>query len=227
MGGFDKIELTPKNTSTASDSNKGSSVPGEKKAKDKQDFAKAENNGSFMTNRKKRTKFKMGKRYPIALSIVALILLLIGIPAYATYKSGLKTYRQAKLVSAAIKSQNVELASTEIKKTQKSLAETQRNFHFLILFKFVPIANWYYNDVDHMLNAGKYGLESATIATDAVKPYADVLGLKGQGSFDAGSTEDRIKTAVLTIGKITPQIDKISEKLDLIKKEIDEVNPKH
>lgn len=225
MGGFDKIELTPKNPPPAPNSGQGGIVRNERKTKNNSDFAKAENNSSFMTNRKKRTKFKMGKRYPIALSIVALILLLIGIPAYATYKSGLKTYRQAKLVSAALKSQNIELASTEIEKTKKSLAETQRNFHFLIGFKIVPIASTYYNDVDHMLNAGKHGLDSATIATDAIKPYADVLGLKGEG--ESGSTEDRIKTAVLTIGKITPEIDKISEKLDLIKKEVDEVNPKH
>ncbi len=225
MGGFDKIELKPKNPPPAPGSGHGGSSG--KAGKGNHDFAKAEINGTFMTNRKKRTKFRMGKRYPIALSIVALILLMIGIPAYATYKSGLKTYRQAKLVSAALKSQNIELASTEIEKTKKSLAETQRNFHFLIGFKIVPIASWYYNDVDHMLNAGKHGLDSATIATDAVKPYADVLGLKGQGSFDSGSTEERIKTAVLTIGKITPEIDKISEKLDLIKNEIDQVDPKH
>ncbi|HUQ85017.1 MAG TPA: DUF4012 domain-containing protein [Candidatus Limnocylindrales bacterium] len=226
MGGFDKIELAPKNTSTATNSDKGGTVRTEKQVKEKQDFAKAESNGTFMTNRKKRAKFKMSKRYPIALSIVALILLLIGVPSYLTYKSGLKTYRQAKLVSAALKSQDIEAASVEIEKTKKSLAETQRNFHFLVPLKIVPIASWYYNDVDHMLNAGKHGLDSATIATDAIKPYADVLGLKGKES-NAGSTEDRIKTAVLTIGKITPQIDKISEKLDLIKKEIDKVNPKH
>ncbi len=232
MGGFDKIELTPKSpplasqrSGPASSVSQGGSIKSDKKEKGNQDFAKAETNNSFMTNRKKR-KFKMGKRYPIALSIVAFILLLIGIPAYATYKSGLKTYREAKLVSAAIKNQNVELAGAEIDKTQKYLAETQRNFHFLIPLKFVPLVNWYYNDADHMLNAGKHGLDAATIAVDSIKPYADVLGLKGQGTA-TGSTEDRIKTAVLTIGKITPQIDKISGKLDLIKKEMDEVDPKH
>lgn len=241
MGGFDKIELTPKNTSTASgssassqpirDGSQGNPAGGsggpDKKDKGNQDFAKAESNGSFMSNRRKRGKFKFTKRYPIALSVVALILLLVGIPAYATYKSGLRTYRQAKLVSAAVKSQNIEQASVEIEKTKKSLAETQRNFHFLIPLKFVPIVNWYYNDADHLMNAGKHGLDSATIAVNSVKPYADVLGLKGQGSFAAGSAEDRIKTAVLTIGKITPEIDKISTSLNEVQKEIAKVNPDH
>lgn len=223
MGGFDKIELKPKNPPSAPNPGSG----GGKTGKGNHDFAKTETSSTFMGSRKKRSKLKWGKRYPIALSVVALILLLIGIPAYATYKSGLRTYRQAKLVSAALKSQNIEQASVEIAKTQKELEATQRNLHFMIPLKFVPIVNWYYNDADHMLSAGKYGLESAAIATDAVKPYADVLGLKGQGSFAAGSAEDRIKTAVLTIGKITPQIDKISEKLDLVQVEIDQVNPSH
>ena len=76
--------------------------------------------------------------------------------------------------------------------------------------KFIPVANFYYNDADHALKAGEYGLDSAIIVVESLKPYADVLGLKGQGSFSSGSTEDRIKTAVLTMGKITPQIDTIS-----------------
>ena len=225
MGGFDKIELTPKNPPPAPNLDKGGADK-EKSAKGSTDFAKAANNSSFMTKRKKR-KFKMGKRYSIALSIVAFILLLIGIPAYATYKSGLKTYREAKLISAAVKSQNIELAGTEIDKTKKYLSETQRNFHYMIPLKFVPIVSWYYNDADHMLNAGAEGLEASTIAVNAVKPYADVLGLKGQGSFSAGSAEDRIKTAVLTVGKITPQIDKIAVSLTAVQKEIDAVDPNH
>ena len=77
-----------------------------------------------------------------------------------------------------------------------------------------------------MLNAGLHGLEGAIISIDAVKPYADVLGLKGQGT-SAGTASDRIKTAVLTIGKITPQIDKISESLVAVQKEIDAVDPGH
>ena len=92
---------------------------------------------------------------------------------------------------------------------------------------FVPLANFYYNDASHLMNAGAEGLKTATIVIDALKPYADVLGLKGQGSFVGGSAEDRIKTAVLTMGKITPQIDQISESLVNVKSEIDQVNPNH
>jgi hypothetical protein len=247
MGGFDKIELKPKSQEPASpmlqrgepasnlgqgraegtEKLSGSSEKNSASSGKMQDFSKNEGNGGFMSKRNKKSKFKMTRKHSIALAVVAFILLLIGIPSYLTYKSGLKTYRQAKLVSAALKSQNVELASTEIEKTKKSLTETQNNFRFLLPLKIVPVINWYYNDADHMMNAGQHGLEAASITVDALKPYADVLGLKGQGSFTTGSAEDRIKTAVLTIGKITPKIDTISESLDKVQSEIDQVNPGH
>lgn len=247
MGGFDKIELIP---AVNKDSEAVPPVHGENKSRHgfsirrlfqgrnrqtdvrrakehsgNQDFSKSSNN-ELMAKRRKRGKLKMSRRSSIALAVVALILLMIGIPSYLTYKSALKTYRSAKLVSAAMKAQNVELAATEIEKTQKNLAETQRNFRFLIPLKIVPIVNWYYNDGEHLLNAGEHGLVGAKITVDSIKPYADVLGLKGEGS-SVGSTEDRIKTAVLTIGKITPEIDRISESLVKVEKEVNAVNPDH
>lgn len=228
MGGFDKIELAPKNPPPASNLSQRGSVREDQvggSSKGVQDFAKSGINDKVMTRRK--SKFKISKKVAIPLGIILLFILLTAIPAFVTYKSALKTYRQAKLVSAAVKTQNIELASTEIEKTKKSLQETQKNFHFLVPLKFIPIANWYYNDADHMLKAGARGLDTATIVVDAIKPYTDVLGLKGKGSFSAGSAEDRIKTAVLTVGKITPQVDKIADSLTLVEKEVAEINPGH
>jgi len=42
--------------------------------------------------------------------------------------------------------------------------------------KFVPIANWYYNDADHLTNAGAHGLNAATLLVNSIAPYADLLG---------------------------------------------------
>lgn len=215
MSGFDKIEF---------------SGPGPRRSAvsaAKQDYATASpQQNTFMPKRKKKSfnKLKIGL---IVLGVFILLGVLIGIPAYATYKSGIKTYKQSQLAVAAMKKQNVELASEEIKKTQVALKDTQTNLHWLAPLKFVPLLSWYYNDADHLLKAGEHGLESAVIVTDSIKPYADVLGLKGQGSFAAGSAEERIKTAVMTTGKITPQIDKIAEKLTLVQTEIDKVDPNH
>ncbi len=224
MSGFDKIEFAQQSR-TPTASTHASTV---KKAP--QDFAKSPSIAEdSMAKRRKSSpkKFRVPKKLSIGLGIFALLVVLIAIPAYATYQSGLKTYRQSQLVTSALKKQNIELASQEIAKTQEYLKETKKNFGYLVPLKFVPVVGWYYNDADHMMNAATHGLDSAKIVTDSLAPYADVLGLKGDDSFAGGSTEDRIKTAVLSMGKITPEIDKIESSIVKVQQEIDQVNPDH
>jgi len=190
---------------------------------------------SNMAKRSRRSVFSIKrKRIPPRQSGMILgALLLIGIlsiffvflPAKNAYTAAKKTMAQARFAAEAMKKQNVELASTELEKTQKNLAETQKYMGQLAFVKFIPVANWYYNDATHILKAGEYGLDSATVIVDSLKPYADVLGLKGQGSFTSGSAEERIKTAVLTMGKITPQIDTISVSLKKVEEEIAQIDP--
>lgn len=227
MSGFDKIEFADETQTPVQ------SAGTKTKTSAPQDFAKSQSTNTAMPKRRKNTTNssfnfkKIPRKVYIGLLIFVILVVLISIPAYATYKSGLKTYRQAQLVTSALKKQNIELASQEIVKTQKELATTQKNFHFLLPLKFVPIVGWYYNDADHLLNAAEHGLDSAKIVTDSLAPYADVLGLKGTENGESGSTSDRIKTAVLSMGKITPEIDKIEASLTKVEKEIDQVDPNH
>lgn len=211
MDGFKKIDLdSSKHTAPVS--------------KSKQDMIKP---------MKAKRKFKLGfgkhtRKVVIGLAIfLVLFIVFIIFPAVNTYKSALATYRQAKLASDAMKQQNVKLANEELKKTQASLLDTQKNLRAMWYLRFVPGANLYYNDAEHMVQAGVYGLNSARTTVSAIEPYADVLGLKGQGSFSMGSAEDRIKTAVMTMGKITPKIDEISDDLVKMRDELDQVNPDH
>ncbi|HWY79481.1 MAG TPA: DUF4012 domain-containing protein [Candidatus Sulfotelmatobacter sp.] len=223
MSGFDKIEFNDKKSS-----NLNAEAAVSTSIKSTPDFAKS-NSTIVMPKRKKKinANFKISRRHLITLGVVVLLVVLISIPAYAAYKSGLATYREAKLIATAVKQQNVSLASDEITKTQTLLNKTKTNFHFLLPLKLIPIVNWYYSDADHLMNAASSGLDSAQIITASLKPYADVLGLKGTGNPAGVSTSDRIKTAVLSLGKITPQIDKIQISLDVMKKEMDQVDPNH
>ena len=170
--------------------------------KDRQIREKPSNIINMTAKRKNKSnfKFRFSRRGAvIVLSIVLIVVLLlvgVSIPAYATYQAGLKTYREAKQISAAVKKENVALAAEEIVTTQKDLQDTQNNLHKLVVLKFIPVISWYYNDADHLLNAGAYALDSGKLVADSLLPFADVLGLKGQGSFAMGSASDRIKTAV-------------------------------
>lgn len=180
---------------------------------------------------KKKRRFSFPKKTAGVFTVLLIILVVLGVitipPVLKTYKSALVTYQQAKLVVDAMKNQNVALASEEIAKTKKSLTQTQADFKALSYVRFIPIANWYYADADHALKAAENGLESGTLVIDSLKPYTDILGLKGQGSFVMGSAEDRIKTAVMTMGKITPRIDEIAVSIREVRKEIDAIDANH
>jgi hypothetical protein len=214
MSGFDKIDFNVLKKQS-------------KNTKQTRDYAK-QPAGAGMPTRSKKNKIKIPKKaIIIAVIVIALLFGAVGVPAYATYKSGLKAYRSAKVFYTALKQQDIAAASTALEQTKKDLAETQKNFHFLLPLKFVPIVNFYYNDADHLMNAGAYSLDTARTTINAIEPYADILGLHGQGSFAAGSAQDRLKTAILTASKITPKIDEIADSLTKVQSEMDKVDPNH
>lgn len=183
----------------------------------------------------KSSSDKKGLKLPRILLVVFLLIIILFVssffavvlPAQKVYTSAQKTQSQAKLAWGALKKQNVEVASVEMVKTKQELVNTQKDFYALSFLQYVPIAGGYYNDADHLIKAGFHGIDAAITLVDSIKPYADVLGLKGKGSFVMGSAEQRVQTAIMTMGKITPNIDKISQSASLAKKEIDAVDPNH
>lgn len=185
-------------------------------------------------NMRRKFNFKrfLRSRNAAVIGVILLLLILFSIfgiyfPAVKVYKSAKVTYADAQSTSWAVKTQNVSLASDQLAKTKIDLAQTDKDLQAMGYLKFVPIASWYYNDAYHLIQAGTHGLNAATILVDSIKPYADVLGLKGQGSFVGGTAQQRIETAVKTIGKITPRIDDIANELSVVRSEIDMVNPEH
>lgn len=174
----------------------------------------------------------LNSRTSIILAGVLVVVVLFGIfgvylPATRVYSQAKKTYTAAKMALTALKQQNISAASDGLDATRPELLQTQKDLQSMGYLALIPVANWYYNDASHLLQAGVYGLNAGQILVDSIKPYADVLGLKGQGSFVGGSAQERIQTAVTTMSKVTPKIDEIGVQLALMQKEVDEVDPNH
>ena len=129
MSGFDKIEFKDDVQKSAP---KGAVAP-KSRTRAPQDFVKSQNAEIPMTQKRKQSKspIKIHRNVYIGLAILVVLIILIAIPAYATYKSALVTYRQSQLVASAVKKQNIALASQEIVKTQADLKDTQKNLHWL------------------------------------------------------------------------------------------------
>lgn len=181
--------------------------------------------------RRAKKPFRFTRKTSILLGIGAFLLLFvifgILVPGLFALNQARKTYSVAKLAITALKEQNIEEGSTQLAALKPELAQLQQDVHGMGYLGFIPPFNFYYSDAAHLVNAGVYGLNAAQILVDSVKPYADVLGLKGGHSFTGGSAQDRIQTAVTTMSKVTPKIDDIAKELAFMQKEVDEVNPGH
>ncbi len=161
----------------------------------------------------------------VVIGLLVLILLVFSLPAISVIASAKKTESQAKLAYDALKKQNIALAGEELKKTRVDLVETQNKYKLILPLKYFPIIGSYVSDGDHFIKAAFQGLNAADTLIASIAPYSDVLGLKGQGSFVGGTAQQRIETAVRTMGKVTPKIDDIASNVNEAKKEIDNIDP--
>jgi len=175
---------------------------------------------------------KKKKKWPKIVGLVFLglfiLFLIIGIPvailAGPTIVSAKKTYGLAKETYEFGKNQDLVKAEEKLVETKASLEETQEKYNRLSWTKFVPGLHLYYLDGKRGLEAALAGIEAAEVLLKAITPYADVLGFKGQGSFMGGTAEDRIAKAVQTLDKITPEIDRVAEKLKVAEANISQIN---
>ncbi len=161
----------------------------------------------------------------VLIIVVALILgITVGLPLYKAYADGKKAYTLALAVKDAAKTQDIKKIADAITAAKNQMLVVQSDLQPLGWTKSVPLLGGYTSDVMHLADAGTNGLAAAEIAANAVEPYADILGLKGQGTFAGGTTEDRIALAVTTLGKVTPQIDSIAVKMAQVKSDMDQVD---
>lgn len=175
---------------------------------------------------KPRKKFKL-KYIFIPFLVLFLLLLILGLPAFFLVRpliaSAQKTYALATEAYQAGKNQDLVLAAEKLGATEEALKETEQKYKKLIWFKAMPVVAGYYNDGQHGLNAALEGVGAAKILMDAIEPYADVLGFKGQGTFMGGTAEDRIVKMVQTMDKVTPKLDEVSQKLNSVQEELDQI----
>ncbi|MBU1326635.1 DUF4012 domain-containing protein [Patescibacteria group bacterium] len=155
--------------------------------------------------------------------IVLFLVMLLPLRAVLAKAGDVKTAGQA--AAAAIKDQNLEETKTSLMSTRKSLTALSQDYQRLLPLRYVPFFGRYISDGDHAIKAGFAGLDAADKAIEALEPNSDLLGLKGGSKFVYGSADERIQTAVRTMNALTPQIEKMSQSVDTLRNEIDNINP--
>lgn len=146
------------------------------------------------------------------------------LPLRAVYNQGLVTYKVARETYDVLKNQDIDAAKGKLKSTHAELLLTQNKYQALSWTKNLPFLGSYWRDGDHLIRAGLAGVESGQIAIEAILPYTDLLGLKGGSTFVSKSTDERIQTAVATMDKLTPKLGEFSQKLEIINREIADID---
>ncbi len=129
-------------------------------------------------------------------------------------------YRSAKNVSVALSAHDLDAAKNSIKKARGDLKRTNMALVVFTPLRIVPVAGWYIADAQRGTYAAVAALDAAQVLAEAITPYADILGLKGEGTFLGGTAQERVASIVETLSKVTPQLDEIGNDLKVAKDQI-------
>lgn len=132
----------------------------------------------------------------------------------------------AKTFEAA-KTQDLAGLEDNLAQLKIDVAETKSSLRTVYIYKHLPLVGYVFSDLQNGLEAATYMLEAGEKAVVAIEPYADLIGFKKGSEFSAQPTEKRLETAILTIDKLVPQIDKIDADLEQAKTYLLKIDPEH
>lgn len=162
----------------------------------------------------------MKKRLRIIIVLVILFYFIAGLLSLFSFRKAIK---ETTLAVNTAKLQDLDGTKAHLKDAQKEFKATKRILIVFTPLRAIPLLGWYVADAQRGVNAAVSGLEAAKVFADAITPYADVLGLKGEGTFLGGTAQERLANAIETLSKVTPQIDEVGRNLEQARSQIDQV----
>ncbi|MBI2598955.1 DUF4012 domain-containing protein [Candidatus Curtissbacteria bacterium] len=155
--------------------------------------------------------------------IILIIFIILGISASLSALSLKKAISASKKALDAIKIQDLDGAKIHLVAAKKDFQTAQKTLVVLTPLRVIPLIGWYVADAQRGVSAAASGLDAATTAAAAITPYADVLGLKGEGTFLGGTAQERLAKAIEAISKIGPQMDSVGASLAKTRKDVDAI----
>ena len=173
------------------------------------------------------------KKFPakvvlLPLGILVAIIAVIGIlllPLRGVIAKGREVAAIAQKTSEALENQDLAMTKDGLAKTRAAFTELSKEYDKVVVLRFVPLLGAYVNDGSHGIKAGFAALDAADRAIEALEPNADLLGFTGGSKFVQGSADERIQVAVKTMKALTPKIREMAVSIDVMRKEIDEIDP--
>ncbi len=146
-------------------------------------------------------------------------LLIVGIAAYFILiqpalrirAKGMELAKEAKVLKADLKSNDIDLIKKHMGDFSKKYTEFENEAKAVYWATFIP----YVADFKNGVEAGRYVVKAGDEAIEAIYPYADLIGLKkGEANFYEKTAEERLQTAVLTLDKMLSRIDSVAKNIE-------------
>jgi len=156
--------------------------------------------------------------------VIVILLVIFGVFVTGTILSARKAITTTQKAIGAAKLQDLAATKAYLRDASNQFKTTRK---FVLVFsplRVIPFFGWYVADVQRGVSAAIDGLDGASILARAITPYADVLGLEGQGTFLGGTAQERLAKAIETLSKVTPQIDQVGQKLASARSQIDKID---
>lgn len=162
--------------------------------------------------------------------IILILLLTLGVHAYLVYevyKEARITEAQARMLMDSVRGQNLDEIRSNLANTRMAVNRFDQKYKTIEFMRRYPIAGVYVKDGRHAINAANHGMDAAEIMIQAIEPYADIIGLTGEDVHISGeqTAKDRLDFVVATIGDVIPRAEELVEKIELVREEIDNIDP--
>ena len=178
----------------------------------------------------KKKRFELTKRKKVILAVLGVLLVIVLINAALLFNVSNKMnafMTDSQALKYAVTTQDMNLIKSELDNTEESLSDLKSAYGLISWMKYVPFVGVYVSDGSHVINAAEHGMEVADLVIVAIEPYADLLGFTNGTEASSGeeTAADRIDFIIKAIPEITPKLDEISQKMALVKKETDQIDP--
>lgn len=173
------------------------------------------------------------KKFPVKIVLIPLVIfiLLIGIiglmllPLRGVIARGREVAAIGKQTAEALKNQDLAGTKEGLTKTRAAFTQLSKEYNKVLPLRFVPMLGAYISDGEHGIKAGFAALDAGDRAIEALEPNADLLGFTGGSKFVQGSADERIQVAVKTMKALTPKINEMATSVDVMRKELDAIDP--
>ncbi|RLC33859.1 hypothetical protein DRH14_04185 [Candidatus Shapirobacteria bacterium] len=178
-------------------------------------------------------KAKIKKIFLITLAIVSATTLTITIFlfffAFLPSKKLYATINQLKskkdYYQQVLASKDLAKIKTEIDNLKGEFQNISHQYNQMSIFNSIPFINQYYKDGKQSIKIAKQSLDTSKIVIEAIEPYQDFLGLKGESTNSAKTTEDRINFLTDSIESIVPKLDQIEKNMAEISQSLNQIDP--